>query len=129
MDIECTLSHGLCVCDGVCVMLCGDVVCVVMLCDDVVWWMLWHDVVCGVVWGGMIDLKLFGGFDFRQMDRWTNGRTLGVVESLSRLKNEKTRQKVLKVAINRAKVEKLKKIDCLSQSIVDLSRLLFSVDC
>ena len=40
--------------------------------------------------GGMIDFKLFGGFGFRQTDRqtdrWTNERTLVVVESLSRLK-------------------------------------------
>ena len=34
-----------------CVMLCGDVVC------------------------GIIDLKLFGGFDFRQTDRRTDRRT------------------------------------------------------
>ena len=46
--------------------------------------MLWGDVVCDVVWGGMIDLKLFGGFDFRQ----TNERTFVVVESLSRLKKK-----------------------------------------
>ena len=38
----------------------------------------------------MIDLKLFGGFAFRQTDRRTdertNERTFAVVESLSRLK-------------------------------------------
>ena len=35
--------------------------------------MLWGDVVCGVVWGGMIDFKLFGGFDNGQTDGRTNG--------------------------------------------------------
>ena len=34
----------------------------------------------------MIDLELFGGFDFTQTDEQTDERTLVVVESLSRLK-------------------------------------------
>ena len=40
----------------------------VMLCDDVV---------CDVVWVRMIDLKLFGGFDFRQTGRQTDEQTNG----------------------------------------------------
>ena len=35
----------------------------------------------------MIDLELFGGFDFTQTDGRTDEKTFGVVESLSRLKN------------------------------------------
>ena len=34
----------------------------------------------------MIDLELFGGFDFTQTNGQTDERTFGVVESLSRLK-------------------------------------------
>ena len=34
----------------------------------------------------MIDLELFGGFDFRQMNRRTDEWTFEVVESLLRLK-------------------------------------------
>ena len=51
-----------------------------MLCDEIVWIMvcvcviLCADVVCDVVWGGTIDLKLFGGFAFRQTDERTDIR-------------------------------------------------------
>ena len=47
--------------------------------------MLWMAVKV-VVLGEMIDLKLFGGFADRLTNERTNGRTFGVVESLSRLK-------------------------------------------
>ena len=57
-----------------CVILC-EMLCV---CD-----VLCERVCDGVSGGEMIDLKLFGGFDFRQ----TYERTLIVVELLSRLKS------------------------------------------
>ena len=42
----------------------------------------------------MINLELFGGFDFTQTDERTNERTFGVVESLSRLKMKNSVRKM-----------------------------------
>ena len=43
---------------------------------------------CGDVVCEMIDLKLLGGFDFRQTDRQTDERTFVLLKLLSRLKND-----------------------------------------